>query len=96
MKDETISAGDTVQVVRGPTCCGIEDYIGLTTTVKRVDFLPRPARCTHCGTPAKSLYVETEDVKHHDEVFMLSQLKKIHPPEDGEQTLTPADIGVTA
>ena len=89
-----IKPGDLVMVVRGMPCCGFfgARKIGHVFVVSRVKGTEAHHFCQGCKTYLSRGTLYAED--GGDSGGMLSMLKKLDPPSEGDSLPTRADIDI--
>ncbi len=86
-----IKAGDLVMVVKPTPCCGNSSHIGAVFAV--VNVVSTACTCGLCLRAFRDPVRITEGPNGH---VLVSCLKKIDPPAEGDSLPTKADIEVAA
>lgn len=86
MKDDVIRPGDLVMIIKPSTCCGSSKRLGKVFTAGEVSG--GAWRCSGCGA-----WDDSVTVNHPPNDWVeLSRLKKINPPEHGDELPTRANL----
>ena len=91
MKDEPISAGDLVMVIKPTICCGYGGDMGRPFTVLAIAGAEYgPSTCNQCGQESNT--VDAQEVDHcwHD----IRTLKKMPPQTELESVDQPEEVCV--
>jgi len=98
MSDE-IKSGDLVMVVRGLPCCGFMGlaHFGLTFIVTAVFPAPPGLSCKCCNAPASAAApCVGANISGEADAMLMSMVKKIDPPAEGDSLPTRRDLEMPA